>query len=553
MRKSGGDFDLTDSALGLGQRYVEVMNSFAVDLISLSNESELAWYVAREVVQKLGFPDCVIYYCIDDPELLEQVSAIGEKNPLGNVIVNHLKIPVGEGVTGRVAKTQSPLLFNDLSQCDFYIQDVDPAQSELCVPILCHGKVLGVIDSEHANKDYFTDAHLETLKFVASLMAAKLELIGKERDQLDSELRNRLIFNSSLDGIVTVNENGRIVESNKAAHEIFGYEEVDIVGRRAIRLFVPPKLQGRYVKHMSKMLAEKKHYLLNTRLETLARRKNGQEFPLELTIAHYRIGREKFFTGFFRDITARKQAEFARRKALADAEKANRTKSEFLATMSHELRTPLNAIIGFSEVLHGELFGPLGGDRYKEYAEDIMISGRHLLTLVNDILDLSAIEANELTMHKREMHVRNIMHDCSIIIGELAKKKHITYNEILAEDLSQVYADPRAISQILINLLSNAVKFTPDGGEVTVEVTEKDNHHIICVKDTGPGMDPQQLETLTKPFVRGQSDAQTAMEGSGLGLAIVKSLVGLHDGTLSFESAPGLGTAVYVKIPSNQE
>ena len=301
---------------------------------------------------------------------------------------------------------------------------------------------------------------------------------------------------------------------------------------------------------MPGIVNEGDHRFLNTRLETRAIRKNGEEFPMELALTYYKVGTESFFTGFFRDITERKLSELARQRALMEAEKANRTKSEFLATMTHELRTPLNAIIGFSEVIHGEFFGPVGSARYKEYADDIKMSGRHLLTLVNDILDLSAIEANELTMHKQEMHFRDIMHDCSIIIGQLAQKKQITYNEILAEELSSICADARAMSQILINLLSNAVKFTPDGGTVTVKVSEEDGNHVICVSDTGPGIDPDQLENLTKPFVRGQSNAQTAMEGSGLGLAIVNSLVNLHDGTLKFESDLGAGTSVYVTIPT---
>lgn len=535
------------------QQYVKVMNAFAVDLISIADEKELAWYVAREVVQKMGFGDCVIYYCLEDPGTLVQVAAIGNKNPRDDVIANHLTIPIGTGVTGRVAQRQAPLLINDLNDYDFYISDVEPARSEVCVPILCHGMTLGVIDSENPDAGFFTNDHLETLQLIAALMAAKIELISKNRNMAESELRNRLIFNASLDGIITVDEEGRVLESNQAACDIFGYSNAEIIGRRAIHLFIPLSLQSNYIKRMAKIVAMGKHRFLNTRIETRARRKDGTEFPMELTITYYMVGRQKFFTGFFRDITERKLSEIARRRALMEAEKANRTKSEFLATMSHELRTPLNAIIGFSEVIQGELFGPVGSEKYKEYADDIKMSGRHLLTLVNDILDLSAIEANELKMHKQEMHFHDIMHDCSIIIGGLAKKKHIIYNEVLAEDLSPIYADPRAMAQILINLLSNAVKFTPDGGTVTVTVSEQGGQHIICVSDTGSGMDPAQLENMIKPFVRGQSNAQTAKEGSGLGLAIVKSLVHLHQGTLELKSTPGSGTSVFVAIPTAEK
>ncbi|WP_025898391.1 ATP-binding protein [Sneathiella glossodoripedis] len=553
MPERQNDQTADDNGHALEHRYVEVMNNFAVDLINIGDEQQLAWYVAKNVVQKLGFADCVVYFYSEETNLLTQIAAIGEKNPTGRVIINHLQIPIGQGVTGKVAQSGQPMLINDLTNCDFYIPDVDPACSELCVPIISEGKTLGVIDSEHPDKGFFNNTHLRTLTLVATLMAARLKLLIKERDLVESDLRNRLIFNASLDGIVTVNEKGKIVESNQAARDMLGYQQSELKGRRAISLLVPAGLQRRYRKQMKDILQRGRGRLLNTRFETWAKRKNGEEFPIEIAIANYRVAEQRFFTGFLRDITAQKQAEIARRRALHDAEKANRTKSVFLATMSHELRTPLNAIIGFSEVLRGEMFGPLGSGRYKEYVEDITISGRHLLTLVNDILDLSAIEANELTMHKQDMHFRNIMHDCSTIIGELAKKKHITYHEILAEDLSLLHADPRAVSQILINLLSNAVKFTPDSGEVTVKIYEEDNQHVICVSDTGPGMDTEQIEALTKPFVRGQSHAHTAMEGSGLGLAIVNSLVGLHDGDLQFESVKGGGTSVFVRLPSRAE
>ena len=547
------DAEIAAEADGNAQeRYVEIMNAFAVDLISIPDEIQLAWYVAREVVHQLGFNDCVIYYSLQNPTILTQMAAIGPKNLVGNLIVNHLEIPVGSGVTGRAAQTKEPIIIDDLKVCDFYIPDVEESRSEICVPIICHGKVLGVIDSEDPDVNRYNSGHLKTLKLIAALMAAKLELIFKSRDVAAIEDRNRRIYDASLDGIATVNNDGILLDCNRSFAATIGYSKTELVGIDVVKMLLPDRFRSDYERFKSEILEDANSSLLNKRFETTVCSKTGQEIPVEMALTHFKLEDASFVTAFVRDITERKQGERARETALMEAEKANKAKSEFLATMSHELRTPLNAIIGFSEVLYGEYFGALGSSRYKEYAEDIKISGRHLLTLVNDILDLSAIEADEMVMHKKTFEIKEVMHDCSIIVKELATKKGITYTEELPDDPRPFYADPRAISQILINLLSNAIKFTPSGGTVSIKICAKETLHRICISDTGPGMVKSDIENLTKPFVRGQLDAQTTQEGSGLGLAIVKSLVRLHGGTLNFESELGVGTQVYVELP-NQE
>nr|WP_240969552.1 ATP-binding protein [Sneathiella limimaris] len=528
------------------------MNAFAVDLISISDEKELAWYVAREVVSKLGFKDCVVYYCMENPSELVQMAAIGVKNPIGDLIVNHLKIPVGQGVTGRVAESQKAIVIDDLANCDFYIPDVEETKSEACVPILSEGRTLGVIDSEDPELGFYTKHHVQTLTFIASLMAAKLDLLRKGRNIREGELRRRKIFSVSLDGILTVSSQGNVVEYNKSVCDIFGYDEKELFDKNAIRILIPERLQKEYYELVGAMETTSSHPLLNTRFETTGQRKSGEEFPMELAITHYKVNGQGYFTGFLRDISEMKAAEVSRRNALMEAERANKTKSEFLATMSHELRTPLNAIIGFSEVIYGEIFGPLGSARYKEYAEDIQISGKHLLNLVNDILDLSAIEANEHVLNFKTVDLSEIMHDCSIIVSDLAAKKQITYSEDVASNLKPIEADPRSLSQILINLISNAIKFTQVGGEVSVKVWEEDGQQIVCVRDNGPGLAEDQIENLTKPFVRGQIDSQTTQEGSGLGLAIVNSLVQMHAGQLEIKSKLGEGTSVFVRLPRRQ-
>ncbi|MDA1090689.1 MAG: HAMP domain-containing sensor histidine kinase [Proteobacteria bacterium] len=252
------------------------------------------------------------------------------------------------------------------------------------------------------------------------------------------------------------------------------------------------------------------------------------------------------------EIAERKQAEEDRRLALVDAEQANQAKSEFLATMSHDLRTPLNAILGFSDFIRNQYFGPVG-DKYQEYAEDIHSSGELLLSLVNDILDLSAIEAGKRPLAKENFSISDIVTECEVILKEQAQSLGIDLVMKVSKDTPPLYADRRAITQILLNMLSNSVKFTPEGGKVTLRATATNTYHTIEVSDTGKGIPADKIETITDPFVRGVSDPHKSHQGTGLGLSIVKSLVDLHDGELDIKSTVAKGTTVTVTLPIQRD
>jgi two-component system cell cycle sensor histidine kinase PleC len=232
------------------------------------------------------------------------------------------------------------------------------------------------------------------------------------------------------------------------------------------------------------------------------------------------------------------------------AEAANKAKSRFLATMSHELRTPLNAIMGFSEVMEKELLGPIGSDLYREYSRNIYTSGDHLLGIINEILDLSRIEAGRYDLHEETMRLTDIAEDCERLVKIKADAKSLQIVEDFAPDLAHVWADPRALRQICLNLLSNALKFTPKGGRITLTVGHtQDGGQLMTIADTGPGIPKSEIPRVLQAFGQGSLAHETAEGGTGLGLPIVQNLIHLHGGTFDLQSELRKGTEVTVTLP----
>jgi two-component system, cell cycle sensor histidine kinase PleC len=230
------------------------------------------------------------------------------------------------------------------------------------------------------------------------------------------------------------------------------------------------------------------------------------------------------------------------------AEEANQAKSKFLANMSHELRTPLNAIIGFSEIMEAAMFGPLGADKYREYCQDIRESGQYLLEVINDVLDMSKIEAGRIRLDLEELDLERILADAMRVVSARAQDKRLTLTADVAADV-RFKADRRALKQIALNLLSNAVKFTPEAGRVTVRGRASSCSILFAIEDTGIGISKEALVRLGRPFEQVESQLTKSHQGSGLGLAIAKSLTELHGGRMRIRSTLGAGTVVIVRLP----
>jgi two-component system, cell cycle sensor histidine kinase PleC len=247
--------------------------------------------------------------------------------------------------------------------------------------------------------------------------------------------------------------------------------------------------------------------------------------------------------------------ELEQSKSISDearrrAETANIAKSRFLAQMSHELRTPLNAILGFSEVMKGEIFGPHAVPLYKDYAGDIHSSGVHLLNLINEILDLSRIEAGRYELNEEPVSLARVVEDCHHLLKLRAGNRGITIHELFEPDMPRLWADERAVRQICLNLLSNAIKFTPQGGEIWLKVGwTASGGQYMSVKDTGPGIPEEEIPIVLASFGQGSNSIKSAEQGAGLGLPIAKNLIDLHGGTFTLKSKLRIGTEVVVTFP----
>ncbi|MEQ9172873.1 MAG: PAS-domain containing protein [Rhodospirillales bacterium] len=354
------------------------------------------------------------------------------------------------------------------------------------------------------------------------------------------------VFRDVPDAMVLVDADRRIRMCNPAFTRMFGYAVDDVIGRTAEFLYESDDV---YKRDGCSRIEAAGDDILPPYIVSY-RHKGGDVFPGETVGSSLRAKNNDIigFIAVIRDVGARMKAETERLEALELAEAANRAKSAFLANVSHDLRTPLNAVLGFAEIIKQQLLGPVGHPKYVEYAEDIRDSGAYLLDLVNDLLDISTIEAGQRAIRRETIRLGPFFAEC-VKAATAQISRGATVSVDMDDKLPSIKADRRAMKQVILNLLSNSLKFTPPEGRIVITARRDGKRWLFSIADTGKGIPKESLKDITQAFERGQSSAYATADGTGLGLAIARSLVELHGGELTIDSEVGKGTEVAFFIP----
>ena len=377
-------------------------------------------------------------------------------------------------------------------------------------------------------------------------------LVAVEREAHQQASFYRGIFENSVWGIFQTTSDGQYLMANSALARIYGYETpTDLLSALTNiggQLYVDPTRRDAFVREMrDKGVA--------TGVESQVYRRDGSVIWISESCREVRTsdGRFLYYEGMVEEITGRKRTEEELRAALEAAAAANRAKSEFLGTMSHELRTPLNAIIGFSEVISGELLGPVGVPAYKTYATDVINSGRHLLTIINDILDFAKAESGRLSLREELLSVSSLVEETTRFLHQRAVASGLQMSVDSGQAAVAVRGDGPRLRQVLLNLLGNAIKFTPHGGKVDVRAYRNADGEVrIEVRDSGIGMREIDVVHAFEPFHQADGSHARNHEGTGLGLAICDRLMRLHGGRVQLSSELGRGTIATIVIPAER-
>lgn len=368
-----------------------------------------------------------------------------------------------------------------------------------------------------------------------------------EEARRESEERYRFVAESASDGILTIDEQRKILFANRAAEKIFGLTITDMIGR-PFRDLIPDRVRDDHDRALEQYLDSVVTSNPEYALQIAGVSRGQREIALEISFGEYVKNNEHIFTGVVRDVTERKQLEHVLKRAKEDAERANRAKSDFLSRMSHELRTPLNAILGFAQLLDMDELDV----EQKESVDQILKAGRHLLSLVDEVLDIARIEAGRMPLSLEPVVVQHVIEEAWELVRHGAASSGIQLTNGAAPPCNGlVTADRQRLKQILLNLLSNAVKYNAENGTVTVSCSPGltgPNRLRVAIRDTGAGIAPESLDRLFTPFERLGAE-HSSIEGTGIGLAVSRGLVEAMDGEIGAESTPGEGSTFWFELP----
>ncbi|WP_085024992.1 PAS domain S-box protein [Ensifer aridi] len=374
---------------------------------------------------------------------------------------------------------------------------------------------------------------------------------AREEARLRTEIDElRSILETATDGVVVLGQDGDIRTMNRSASALFNYDEDEMRGKPFAALFAHES-QKAVIDYLQGLSGHGVASVLNDGREVIGREAAGGFIPLFMTIG--RLSSSNGYCAVIRDITQWKRTEEELRNAKRAAETANAHKTEFLARVSHEIRTPLNAIIGFSDMMASEHFGPIGHPRYIEYAGDIGRSGRHVLDIVNDLLDISKIEAGEMDLDFSAVDLNEAVSEAVSLVQPQANSQRVIIRTSLSASVPEVVADGRSIKQIALNILANAIRFTPSGGQIVVSTSYEGNGSVILrIRDTGIGMSRNELDQAMKPFRQVTTGGRKRGDGTGLGLPLTKAMTEANRAQFAISSAPNEGTLVEISFPSQR-
>ena len=504
---------------------------------------------------------------------LKALGLIPDSMKISSILNLELRDPGGDLTQGFVPATpRAEQPFTRMAQSALTYKsswDVDGYNDYRGVPVVgawtwlddLHFGIAHEMDTEEAFTPLTTLNRIFLIVYALLFGAAGMGLLQYHRKQRAEEekqwehhqteevgRRMQSIFKNTIDGIIIIDEQGTIESFNPAAEQIFGYSREEVVGKN-VKLLMPDPYKTEhdgYLKHYQQ--TGEKHILGKLR-EVVGLRKDGETFFLELAVNELHLDTGRKYTGILRDITERKKIELEIDQARQEAETASNAKTQFLSQMSHELRTPMNAILGFAQIMDGELES-MDKAIQRECVDHILKAGKHLLELINQILDLSRIETGKLTVRLEPIELAPMIREVLALAQPLTSAKRVDLINHIADDAGHsVRADPLRLRQVLLNLLSNAIKFNREKGTVTLSCeTRGENHLRISVTDTGPGIAEKDQKILFQPFSRLQNDV-TTVEGTGIGLTICQLLMELMNGVIHVKSEIGSGSTFTIELP----
>lgn len=514
---------------------------------------ELISEISINSLAKLEFSESSIYILNSQSQILIQKSLLIKSENTIDFIPQ--KILIGEGIIGISGKDLSSKIENlSIDQAKFF--------SEIAVPIVYSNKLLGVIYAKQLSKDYFDQKHISILSTIASICALKIDKIQSEfvKEQLSLELIEQLkvnqigqlnsLFQVTIDAVVVIDENLKIINWNNIAEKTFGWSALEVIGKYLKETIVSDTISKKF--DLLRYFESAEINTSNNLIEFTAINKENKEIEVSMGISKTSYQNNNIFIVYFRDITERKRAEESLKKSKESAEVASKSKTDFLANMSHEIRTPMNAIIGFSELLYSSI----KDEKQKSQVNTIRIAAKNLLTIINDILDLSKIESGKMELQLEKNNLSKLVKEIEIILNPSANEKGLViYTNTESIKNYNLLIDGLRLKQILINLVGNSVKFTSKGHiKITIEeINNYNNERIdlfISVEDTGIGIPENQLELIFEQFSQKKGQDVKSYGGTGLGLAISKKLVELMGGELIVASTLEIGSTFSFYLPN---